>query len=103
MQDKQSIINTIIHVLMHHQYVVRASLFGSLARGDFTDESDVDLLVEFDETRPIGFYAFSLDLALEAAVGRKVDVVQEKLMYDFIKENIAEDLELIYERSKFLD
>jgi len=98
MKDKHSIIKIIIHVLMHHKYVVRASIFGSLARGDFTDESDVDLLVEFDETRPKGFKAFSLDLSLEAAVGRKVDIVQERLLYDVVAKNVTEDLELIYER-----
>lgn len=98
MNDKQDIIDKIRAVLKQHPYVVRAELFGSLARGDGGHDSDVDLLVEFDENRPKGFRAFSLDGELEAVLGRKVDIVQRHLMHGFVLENAHDDLELIYER-----
>jgi predicted nucleotidyltransferase len=49
------------------------ALFGSVARGEATPESDIDLLVEFD--RPVGlFELFALQDSLEALFGRPVDV-----------------------------
>ena len=96
--SKQEVVTTIRKVLNRHRYVVKAELFGSLARGEDRPGSDVDLLVVYDETRPKGFRAFSIYGDLEEALGRKVDIVQERLMHGFIKENIQEDRELIYER-----
>jgi uncharacterized protein len=50
------------------------SLFGSVARGEAGEESDVDLLVEFD--RPVGLFAFvRLRRHLEALLGSGVDLV----------------------------
>ena len=96
--DKKTIIQQICQVLERHRYVVKAELFGSLARGDDKPDSDVDLLVVYDETRPKGFNAFSIFGELEEIVGRKVDIVQEHLLHDFVKKNIQDSREIIYER-----
>jgi predicted nucleotidyltransferase len=96
--DKNEIISKIQQVLQRHQYVVKAELFGSLVRGDFHSDSDVDLLVTYDETRPKGFKFFSIFGDLEKSVGRKFDIVEEYLLYDFVRENINQSRELIYER-----
>jgi predicted nucleotidyltransferase len=97
--NKQGLITTIRKVLTRHTYVVRAELFGSIARGDDKPGSDVDLLVLYDENRPKGLNSFAIFEDLEEALGRKVDIVQEKLLHGFVKTNIQEDRELIYERS----
>lgn len=99
---KQEVIDTIRKVLNRHRYVVKAELFGSLARGEDRPDSDVDLLVVYDENRPKGFRAFSIYGDLEKALGRKVDIVQERLMHGFIRKNIDKDRELIYERQQKL-
>jgi hypothetical protein len=53
--------------------VTRLTLFGSVARGDAVQGSDVDLLVEFD--RPIGLFSFlELQHHLEALLGCGVDL-----------------------------
>ena len=96
--NKKELIGKIRQVLERHRYVMRAELFGSLVRGDDKPESDVDLLVVYDENRPKGFNAFSIFDELEESLGRKVDIVQEHLLYDFVKENIRDNRELIYER-----
>jgi predicted nucleotidyltransferase len=96
---KQEVINTICEILAKHPYVLRAELFGSLARGDERPGSDVDLLVVYDnKTRPKGFRAYTIYGELEEALGRNVDIVQEKLLHSFVRENIKNDRELIYER-----
>ena len=61
------------HVLMQYP-VKRAAFFGSAARGDMTDDSDVDILVEFfPNTRGLEFFGLRVDL--EEALGRSVDLL----------------------------
>lgn len=60
--------------LLAREYGVRRiGLFGSFAAGCPTEESDVDLLVEFD--RPIGLRFVELAEHLEKVLGRRVDLV----------------------------
>lgn len=49
------------------------SIFGSYVRKEETDNSDIDLLVEF--SKPIGFGFFELAAELEKILGNKVDLV----------------------------
>lgn len=66
--------------------VVRVELFGSFAEGRATDNSDVDLLVEF-VTPNVGLFALAAVLeAMEAATGMSVDIVQSPLPADSLLE-----------------
>lgn len=95
---KQEVIQAIREVLQQHPYVVRAELFGSLARGEDRPGSDVDLVLLFDPTRPKGFRFFHLHGELENRLGRRVDIVQDRLLYPVVRQNIRQDREVIYER-----
>ena len=55
----------------------RVRLFGSVARGDDTVDSDIDLLVVFEPDRSLLDHA-GLQLALEEILGRPVDVASER-------------------------
>jgi uncharacterized protein len=48
-------------------------LFGSYARGDYTEESDLDVIVEFSQ--PVGFEFIHLANRLEELFGMKVDLL----------------------------
>ena len=74
--------------------VKRAAVFGSVARGDFTVRSDIDLLVEFEGRKSL-FDLSSLKLALEDLLGRKVDVLTYDSLHPLIKENILKEQEII--------
>jgi predicted nucleotidyltransferase len=52
------------------------AVFGSVARGEATMQSDLDVLVEFSE--PVGFEIVDLAIELEEIVQQKVDVVSRK-------------------------
>ena len=55
------------------------SAFGSVLRDDFTDDSDVDLLVDFEqEARHSIFDVIRIEEELTALVGRKVDLVEKR-------------------------
>ncbi len=53
------------------------SVFGSLARGQATDTSDIDLLVELDANRSL-LDRIALKHDLEDLLGRPVDVINRK-------------------------
>lgn len=58
-----------------HQHGVKSlAVFGSLARGETTTSSDIDLLVEFD--RQVGLFDFiRLKMFLEELTGKRIDLV----------------------------
>jgi predicted nucleotidyltransferase len=67
--------------------VVSLALFGSLARGDATEKSDVDLLVTFE--RPAGYFALiALQQHLEGVLGRNVDIVTAGGLRPGMKERV---------------
>ena len=82
------------------QPVLKAWLFGSYARGEERDDSDVDLLVKFDRSIPIGLFAYvRMHRELEEQLGRKVDLVEEGTLRPAAQQTANRDLKVIYERS----
>jgi predicted nucleotidyltransferase len=70
--------------------VRRAAVFGSYARGAETPESDVDLLVEFEEGRTL-FDLAGLRLDLVDLLGRETDVVTYGALHPRLRESILRD------------
>ena len=84
------------------QPVRKAWLFGSFARGEETAESDVDILVEYDETARVSLLMISHMMGeLEQNTGRRVDLVEEGCLLPFAVESVNRDKRLIYERGTF--
>lgn len=80
--------------------VEKAWLFGSYSRGEERPDSDIDLLVRFDEKARISLFKYaSIILTLEAAMGKDVDLVQEGSLLPFAAKTADEDKILIYERA----
>ena len=71
--------------------VASLSLFGSVARGDSTDDSDIDLLVRFDGRASFDRY-MDLKLFLEDLLGRRVDLVTEQALREEIRAHVEQDL-----------
>jgi uncharacterized protein len=79
---------------LYKNYAVKEiGLFGSFSTGDYTDESDIDLLVELE--KPIGWKFFSLEIYLEKVFGRKVDLVTKNALKEQIKENILQQVDYV--------
>lgn len=74
--------------------VKRAALFGSVVRGEATEESDIDLLVEFKGRKSLLDLA-GLKLELEELLGRKVDVLTYGSLHPLLKERILSEQEVI--------
>ena len=69
------------------------AVFGSATREDFTPESDVDIMVEFE--RPIGMDFFDLEQDLASIVSRKVDLVMRTAVKPHYMEFIQKDLKYV--------
>ena len=81
------------------QPVLKAWLFGSFARGEQTPDSDIDLIITLDKSKPIGFRYFGMWGDLERLLGRSVDLVTEGNLMPFARESADNDKVLIYERA----
>mgnify|MGYP001554127448 FL=1 len=71
--------------------VASLSLFGSMARGDSTEDSDIDLLVRFDGHADFDRY-MDLKLFLEDLLGQRVDLVTEQALREEIRAHVEQDL-----------
>ena len=83
------------------QPVLKAWLFGSYARGEQHPDSDVDILVVFDQETDKGVSLLKhigIALDLEDLLGKKVDLITEGTLLPFVKETADKDKILIYER-----
>ncbi|MCB0519335.1 MAG: nucleotidyltransferase family protein [Lewinellaceae bacterium] len=79
------------------QYPVKqVGVFGSFARQEENEKSDIDILVNFKETIDLFTYV-NIIQELSERLGRKVDLVTDKGLYPALKENILKDLQIIAE------
>ena len=76
--------------------VARASVFGSVARGESKPESDIDLVISLKS--PIGLFKFyELNDALEKTLGHKVDLATPRSLNPHLARRIVNDLISVYE------
>lgn len=79
--------------------VKRVRLFGSHLHGDATEQSDIDLLIDFDESVSVGYFEIvRLQEALEQALEKNVDIVTPRALSKYFREDVMEEAELVYEK-----
>ncbi|MCR4737098.1 MAG: nucleotidyltransferase domain-containing protein [Bacteroidales bacterium] len=95
-------IQTIIPKLQEEltkQPVQKAWLFGSCSRGEEKNDSDIDLLVQYDDKVVISLFTIARIMCeLQKAVGRPVDLIEDGQLLPFAIESVNRDKILIYER-----
>lgn len=88
-----------IKALCRQYKVKRLSAFGSIVKGGFNDESDIDLIVDF-EPLPLSGYGknyFALKFALEDYFNRPVDLLEEKeIKNPYFRKDISAYQQLVY-------
>ena len=85
----QEIQAKVTPVFLRHG-VVRAALFGSQARGEATEKSDLDFLVEFGGEKTLLDLA-ALQMELEEALGKEVDVLTYRSLHPRVRERVLRD------------
>ncbi len=94
----ESIKKEIIPIL-ERQGVNKAAVFGSVARGEAKDTSDIDLLVNLEEGKSL-FDLVGLKLELEEKLKRRVDVVTYNGINRHLKDLILKEQKVIYEKGQ---
>lgn len=89
-----------IQEYMKTKPILKAWLFGSYSRGEETPESDIDILVDFDESNGIVslFKMGGILVDLSKLTGTKVDLVESCGLKEFARPSVESDKILIYER-----
>ena len=77
--------------------VTYAAVFGSVARGEQRQDSDIDILVRLG--RPTGMIGYmQLVEGLEQSLNKKIDLVTEQSLNQHVRPYIMPDLKTIYEK-----
>ena len=75
-------------------------VFGSVLTDNFTDKSDIDLIVDIDSKDPLDYADnyFNLKFALEELLNRQIDLLENKAIKNpYLRENIDKSKTLLYE------
>ena len=88
-------IKTIIIPIAEKYGVLRIYLFGSYARGDNTEDSDVDLRIDKGKVKGMQMAALLLDL--EDALGKPVDLISTTTLDEKFLNSISKEEQLLYE------
>ncbi|MBL0927810.1 MAG: nucleotidyltransferase family protein [Phycisphaerales bacterium] len=76
--------------------IARLSLFGSVLRDDFTPESDIDVLVEFEPGRTPGLRFFALQDELSEMLGRTVDLNTPQCLSKYFRDEVLREARSLY-------
>lgn len=88
-----------VHDYFKTQPVLKTWIFGSYARGEQTPESDIDILVKYDDKANVSLFTIGgMYMDLKRLLGREVDLVEEGTLLPFAAEGANRDKKLIYER-----
>jgi len=79
----------------HH--LRRLSLFGSVLRDDFTADSDIDVLVEFDPAHIPGLAFMDMHYQLAHILGRKVDIHTPDSLSKYFREDVLAEAEVVFD------
>lgn len=93
MSEKELILQklSLLKPQIEHKYHIRSlALFGSIARGEDKEESDVDLLIDFTDT-PDLLRFIELEEVIKAALGRNVDLVPRRKLRNELCEQIEHE------------
>ncbi len=77
--------------------ITRIRLFGSYARQNDTNNSDIDIIVDIQ--KPIGIYKFiAFRQSLEASLNRKIDLFEPDTLEPLFRDEIISEAKTIYEK-----
>lgn len=74
----------------------KLALFGSVLRDDFREDSDIDILVEFEPGVSIGLRFFAIERELSELLGRKVDLNTPAFLGKYIRDEVLAEAEALY-------
>jgi predicted nucleotidyltransferase len=86
--------NIIVNTIMPY-HPVKIGVFGSVSRGENTENSDIDILYQLKDAVGL-FNVVRMKDSLEEKLNKKVDLVSEKYIHPKLKSDIMNDVIIIY-------
>ncbi len=77
-------------------HIRKLAFFGSVLRDDFRDDSDIDVLVEFEPGVSVGLRFFAIERELSELLGRKVDLNTRGFLGKYMREEVLTEAEVQY-------
>ena len=87
---------TEIEAFCRRNHIRRLALFGSVLRDDFTPDSDVDVLVEFEPGKTPGWAFFGMQDELSVILGRQVDLNTPGFLSPYFRDEVMSEAENVY-------
>ena len=106
--EQRSIISNgvkMAHITIDHEkisdfcrrhHIRKLALFGSVLREDFKPESDVDVLVEFEQGHVPGLAFFSMEKELSEILNHKVDLNTPQFLSPYFRDQVLAEAEAQY-------
>ena len=94
---KRPIPATSLAEFCERNHISKLAFFGSVLREDFGPQSDIDVLVGFEQRHTPGLAFIDIqDELSELLGGREVDLVTPKFLNDRIKERVLKEASVVY-------
>jgi predicted nucleotidyltransferase len=91
-----SVDKSAVEAFCRKHHIRRLALFGSVLRDDFREDSDVDVLVEFQPGHTPGFAFFGIQDELSELLGRKVDLNTPGFLSRYFRDRVMAEAEVEY-------
>ncbi|MFH0772316.1 MAG: nucleotidyltransferase family protein [Candidatus Omnitrophota bacterium] len=78
--------------------IIFLAIFGSFITGNFTEESDIDLLAHFSKPKSL-LDLVRIERVLSEVLGRKTDLLTEASISPYLRDRIKNEMEVVYERA----
>ncbi len=77
-------------------HIRKLAFFGSVLRDDFGSNSDIDVLMEFESGKTLGFAFFAMQEELSKIFGRKVDLNTVGFLSKYFRDEVVREANLVY-------
>ena len=100
LDERVNITKEQIAEFCRRNHIKKFAFFGSVLRDDFTSDSDIDVLVEFEpDYHPIGFMEVAgMEIELSEILGRKVDLRTPKELSRYFRDEVIAAADVQYEK-----
>jgi uncharacterized protein len=88
-----------LHAICQRHHITKLAVFGSVLRDDFGDDSDIDIVVEFDPRFIPGWNIVTIARELSELWGREVDLTTFRALHPRLRDSIVTTMQVLYERA----
>ncbi len=93
-----SLDRELIREFSQRNHIRKFSIFGSALRADFSPDSDLDILVEFEPEHTPGLKFFAMQDELSRLLGRQVDLNTKGFLSPYFRDRVVREAQTIYEQ-----